>query len=376
MSRPLFSVIIPSYNRRETLRRVLAAYEQQEPMELTFEVVVLDDGSTDGTLELLTSWRPRRYVLRFARQPNSGPAAARNRALTMARGELILFTGDDIEPTRRLLAEHWRAHQIRHAPEAVILGLTRWHPRAELTATMRHIDGPGAQQFSYYYLKNGDEYDFRHFYTSNVSIQRATLDLEPSYFSTDFPAAAFEDAELAYRLSLHGTRIFYHAAPVAYHHHQLTAESFFRRQVRCGAMAAVLYRKWPELEKWIGTRELAWLRLRALATDRQEPNNRSRLDAALPDWERRAINMAAFFDPLEAPVDAWLLALFEYAVRKGLAEALYSEDIARSVCSNLYLNIFPAALNRFTTELTGSGWILPRADALAIQSLVSEPSSV
>ena len=66
---------------------------------------------------------------------------------------------------------------------------------------MRHVDGPGAQQFSYHYMVDGAEYDFRHFYTSNVSLRRDLLDREPEGFSTEFPAAAFEDAELAYRLS-------------------------------------------------------------------------------------------------------------------------------------------------------------------------------
>ncbi len=56
-----------------------------------------------------------------------------------------------------------------------ILGLTRWPAGGTLTATMRHVDGIGAQQFSYHYLQDGEVYDFRHFYTSNVSVARAFL---------------------------------------------------------------------------------------------------------------------------------------------------------------------------------------------------------
>ena len=208
MSAPRFSVVIPSYNRRLTLERVLDGYQLQTAEAPPFEVIVVDDGSTDGTAELLASRRPSRYRLRFARQANGGPALARNRGLALAQGDIVLFTGDDVEPTPSLLAEHSRAHDARAAPTAIVLGLTRWTPDAELTATMRHIDGEGAQQFSYHFLKDGAEYDFRHFYTSNVSIRRSLLDCEPGYFATDFPAAAFQDAELAYRLSLHGGRIF------------------------------------------------------------------------------------------------------------------------------------------------------------------------
>ena len=84
MSRPLVSVVLPTYNRVEGLRRVLTAFEGQRPHELPFEVVVVDDGSRDDTPELLAGWRSRRFPLRFARQTNQGPARARNRALELA----------------------------------------------------------------------------------------------------------------------------------------------------------------------------------------------------------------------------------------------------------------------------------------------------
>ena len=77
MSRPLFSVVMPSYNRRPILQRVLAAWEHQEPYDLPFEVVIVDDGSSDGTAEWLAEQRPERFRLRRAVQTNSGPARAR-----------------------------------------------------------------------------------------------------------------------------------------------------------------------------------------------------------------------------------------------------------------------------------------------------------
>ncbi len=369
MSRPLFSVVIPSYNRRDTLERVLAAYEHQTPADLPFEVVVVDDGSSDGTRELLAAWRPRRYRFRFAHQDNSGPARARNRGIALASGELVLFTGDDIEPAPTLLAEHWRGHQALSDPGVLILGLTRWPPDAALTHTMRHIDGVGAQQFSYQYMKDGAEYDFRHFYTSNVSIRRRLLDREPGYFSTDFPAAAFEDAELSYRLAGHGARIVYRAAAEAYHHHHYTAGSFFRRQQRCGEMAAVLYRMWPQLEKWLGLKELGWCRVELARSDAVERHRVSLLAADLGRWERRAIGLAAFFDPLEVPpVDDLLYELFRYAYVKGLAEALYEPDVARRLCAAFYLDIFPAVAARFAVKMKRARLPFPRADQQAILS--------
>ncbi len=369
MSTPRISVVIPSYNRRQTLERVLDGYERQTSDAPAFELIVVDDGSTDGTTELLAERQPSRYPLRFERQDNGGPALARNRALELARGELVLFTGDDVEPSLSLLAEHERAHRTHASADVIVLGLTRWPPDLPLTATMRHIDGLGAQQFSYHFMKAGAEYDFRHFYTSNASLHRDLLDREPDHFATDFPAAAFEDAELAYRLSLHGGRIVYHPAAEAHHHHHYTARGFFRRQERCGEMAVLLFRKQPQLEKWLGIKELSWLRLAAV-----EPGKRrrvARLAAELDSWERRLLDLAAFFDPLDvAPLDRLLLQVFRYGYFRGLARASYGKSAARRACAALYLDAIPAAARAFGKEMRRLGLPFPRADQQAIAGLV------
>ena len=351
----LFSVVMPTYRRLDALRRVLSAYEQQEPHDLPFEVVVVDDGSGDETAAFLANLRPRRFQYRFASQANAGPAAARNHALSLARGEVVLFTGDDIEPTATLLADHWRAHQRHDTPEVVVLGRTAWPPGVPTTATMRHIDGPGAQQFSYHYLEDGETYDFRHFYTSNVSIRRSLLDREPSYFSTAFPAAAFEDAELAYRLAGHGARIVYHAAPLAYHHHPYTAPGFFRRQERCGAMAAVLYDLNPALSKYLGIRELAWARLDALAQPASAGD--------LATLEQHALQLATFCDGLDRPpVDNLFLELFRYGFMKGLAEARLEPEMAQRVLHKLFLDTIPPAVAHYGRLARKRGLPLPTND--------------
>lgn len=362
---PQVTVIIPSYNRRETLERVLAAYNRQRPATLRFEIIVVDDGSSDGTEAFLKEWRSERYAFRFESQENAGPAAARNRGMALAQGDLVMFTGDDIEPTPDLLNEHVQAHEQRSQQNgtAIILGLTRWAPGGTLTATMRHIDGVGAQQFSYQYLKDGAEYDFRHFYTSNVTLRRSLLEREAEGFSTDFRSAAFEDAELAYRLSQHGGRIIYHAAAEAYHHHPYGVAAFCRRQEKCGAMGAVLYRKHPQLEKWVGTHELGRLRLENLRRDVNGP---------IDDWERRAVQLAAFFDEIDPPpIDGILHALFRYSYLKGLAAALHNETAARRLRTGAFLDLVPDAVAGFQRGMAHLGLAYPAADATALAALAS-----
>ena len=367
MRRPLVSVVIPSFNRAEGLRLVLRAFERQRPVDLPFEVVVVDDGSTDGTAEVLSSWRSRRFVLRFARQDNGGPAAARNRALRMVSGRYVLFGGDDIEPDVDLVAEHVTEHQRRGDARAAILGLTRWPEGAELTSTMRHIDGPGAQQFSYSVFTDKAEYDFRHFYTSNISLRRDLLASEADGFCTDFPAAAFEDAELAYRLAARGMRITYHRAALAWHHHHYGARGFFARQTKCGEMAQVLVTLHPELAKWVDLKELLWRRLEMLEVGPDIRERIRRVADELEVWEDRAIALASFLDvPATDLADPLLLALFKYAFLKGLAEARFGGRTGRRLAADQWLRLLPPAVEIVAAGAAREAVPLPDRDVRAV----------
>lgn len=357
------SVVVPTYNREEALQRCLEAWDRQRRVDADLELVVVDDGSTDGTIALLEAYRPRNYRLSKARQSNRGPASARNRALEHCRGELVLFTGDDIVPHSDLLAEHLAGHRANPQRGTAILGQTGWPTGYPTTTTMRHIDGVGSQQFSYRYMKDGEEYDFRHFYTSNISVRRELLDLEPSGFSTDFRRAAFEDAELSYRLSFHGLRILYRAAAVADHLHHYDARRFFGRQLACGEMAAVLYGKHPELRKWLSLSEIEWMALDVQATGQADDSG---LDC-LADGEEHLIRLASFFDWAEqTPVHGLLLAVFRYAYLKGLVSAVLGDGDRRVLLGFMRQLVLPA-VDQFRAQMHHLRAPLPVADVEALE---------
>jgi glycosyltransferase involved in cell wall biosynthesis len=238
---------MPCHNRAHDLGKTLKAYDRQNINE-AFELIAVDDASSDTTYQVLTSYHPTNYTLRVKRMAeNSGPAAARNLGIQIAKAPLILIVGDDILPDENLLWGHLIAHKQYQDSNIAVLGRITWPKDLPVNTLMTHIDGIGAQQFSYHYLQDQQEYDFRHFYTANVSLKKEILASVDHWFDTDFRYAAFEDAELAYRLSKRGMRIIYLAPLVGYHYHYHNIYTFSRRQRNAGFMANVLTSKHPRL---------------------------------------------------------------------------------------------------------------------------------
>src|SRR5262245_53142880 len=119
MSQPYISVVVPTYNRAASLRRLLNALEGQTYPVERFEVVVVDDGSTDGTREAVRRMHMS-FTLRLVEQAHGGPSAARNRGVQAAIGELIVFVDDDVVPAPDLLDEHARSHAL--GSDLVVIG--------------------------------------------------------------------------------------------------------------------------------------------------------------------------------------------------------------------------------------------------------------
>src|ERR1041385_8717260 len=125
--------------------------------------------------------------------------------------------------------------------------------------------------FGYRLSEDGAVVPFNFFYTSNISIDRQLLAEHP--FDTTFPAAAWEDIELAYRLNDLGLKIRYNARAVTRHYHRMSVDTFARRQYTVGKSGAIFYRKHPELGHFLGVHELE---TRKLADDRQPARLRRR----------------------------------------------------------------------------------------------------
>ncbi len=206
------SIVIPTYNRLEQLKKVLQGLEKQTWPSDSFEVLIVSDGSTDGTDSFLRSAIPCLQQKAFF-QPNQGVAAARNLGFTQATGEIILFLDDDVFPLPGLIEEHMLSHEL-YGDRAVVIGPMLAPPDHEPSPWVRWETEKLAEQYNAM-LTGKWAPTARQFYTGNTSLARRHL-VESGGFDPTFRRA--EDVELAYRLAQHGLKFFFNPRAAGYHY--------------------------------------------------------------------------------------------------------------------------------------------------------------
>jgi GT2 family glycosyltransferase/peptidoglycan/xylan/chitin deacetylase (PgdA/CDA1 family) len=233
------SIVLPTFNRSADLRRCLDALAAQSAGAGAFEVLVVDDGSTDETPELLRTYEAP-FDLRPIRQENSGQTRARNRGIELASAATCLFLDDDVIADPGLVAEHRRAHAS--GEPVVALGPLRSRNTAP-GALARYVDAWWAAH--YRRLDDGArEPDFTACYSGNLSVPTAAL-RGVGGFDEELPAVF--DVELAFRLVRAGLRVVYLPRAGGVHVTEKGFRALARDFDRAGIAAATLYRKRSEL---------------------------------------------------------------------------------------------------------------------------------
>ena len=243
------SVVIPTKNRTESLGNALDSVARQTLPSDTFEVVVVDNGSSKEALTAIERYRNKFAHWQLLSEPTPGPAAARNCGVRASSGDVILFLDDDVIADPGLLAEHLAAHTSGETSSRlgqVVLGTVKnaWSGRESAfhwLLTRREL-------FHSFRFPDPNNIPFSHFYTCNVSLRRAAF-VEVGGFDESFTAAAFEDAELGYRLGRAGCRIIFNPRAAIVHAPLLSFEAFADKRFRAGRALYQLVTKHPELER-------------------------------------------------------------------------------------------------------------------------------
>lgn len=244
------SVIIPTYNREKVLAKALEAYLAQSSPEFIQELLVVDDGSTDGTESMVAEFgRRSRFPIRYFRESNRGPATARNLGIREANSSLILFTDSDIIPQHDLVAQHLDWHNRNPQIGSAVLGYVTWSPEIKATPFMRWYGEDGAL-FQYRSLRGRPgKVGCHFFYTCNLSLKTEFL-RTGGQFDEDFESLGYEDLELGYRLSKRGMRLLYNPAAIAYHYQRFSFEEACRKARANRVSALLFFRKEAGQQLW------------------------------------------------------------------------------------------------------------------------------
>jgi hypothetical protein len=242
------SVIIPTYNRLPILQQCLRALAQQQPGPYDgYEVVVVDDGSTDGTVEWLQSQLPALPPLKLLCQEHRGPAAARNLGFRHAQGSIIVFIDSDLVVVEHFLAAHaqmLRRHGVTGNPNSPHEAKVFTYGRVINTC---NFQDPRSEPFK------PTDFSAAFFATGNVAIARHWLEqvceTPAGPFDERFHLYGWEDLELGVRLKRLGLRLVKCPQATGYHWHppfelqQLPA--LIERERQRGRMGILFYQKHP-----------------------------------------------------------------------------------------------------------------------------------
>lgn len=230
---PMFSIVIPTYNRPEQLAVCLQACARLDYPRGRFEVIVVDDGGVEP-LDGIVACFHGTLTLKLLQQENTGPAAARNRGASEAAGEFLAFTDDDCAPASdwlKALGSHCVA-----SPDCVVGGRT-------VNVLTENVYSTASQLLISYLCSfyNASPHNARFFPSSNLAFP-TKLFRAVGGFDVTYPRAAAEDRELCDRWLHLGYRMIYASEAVVYHAHALTFRTFLRQHFHYGEGAFCFHR--------------------------------------------------------------------------------------------------------------------------------------
>lgn len=239
------TIVIPAV-KKESLLRVLEGISKQTLSKDLFEVLIVDDAAKQNLKDFVLR-RQYNFNLRiFQNSKNKGAAYSRNRGVKEARGNLILFLGDDIIPDKNLFKIHFEKHEEYSQKNIAVLGFVTWSDKIKITPFMRWLENGGPQN-AYPKIEGKKWVSHNFFYGANISLKKDFL-LKNGLFNEKFRKYGWEDLELGFRLSKKGLKILYNKKAKGLHFHKISLKDFLERMEKAGENAVLFNKLHPELK--------------------------------------------------------------------------------------------------------------------------------
>jgi glycosyltransferase involved in cell wall biosynthesis/peptidoglycan/xylan/chitin deacetylase (PgdA/CDA1 family) len=238
---PRFSVVIPTYERRERIVQHVASLDRQTLRD--FEAIVVVDGSTDGTGEALRALDVS-FPLTVVEQENQGVAVARTAGAAAARGEILIFIDDDMEAEPRMLAEHDVSHR---AGFDLVLGDLPLHPESPRNVLSQGVGG-WADSRRERLEAAGNELGIDDLLTGQMSVSRKAFDVVGG-FDAGFTRGGLVpsgDLDFGYRIIKAGYRATFNPAAISHQFYDVDPGAYLRRAYDIGVSEQELVIKHPE----------------------------------------------------------------------------------------------------------------------------------
>lgn len=242
LPQPVVSVIIPTHNRCAILKRTIEALDRQTFPAQQIEVLVVVDGSQDGTSEMLRCYRAS-FPLTVIEQASQGAAAARNRGAAQAKGSLLLFLDDDVVPSPGLVAAHVAAHQDQGGQVGI-------GPYLSVKGSLNgyfHSKVRNWWEAKFYELQQRDHrFSYQDLLSGNLSMEAATF-VRVGGFNPNPIFWSHEDYELGIRLIKAQVTFKFVSEAVADHYETMSINRTLGRARQEGRADVAIGRQYPDL---------------------------------------------------------------------------------------------------------------------------------
>lgn len=230
--RPSISVIVPAYQAGNLIDRCLEALECQTVPRESYEILVVDDGSRDETVDRVRS----HDGVRLLNQAHAGPAAARNRGAEHARGDVLLFTDCDCEP-----APDWIERMVTPLRSDGIVGVKGAYRSRQRETVARFVQME--YEDKYERMARQEYIDFIDTYAAGY---RRDVYVANRGFDPTFPEASVEDQEFSFRLAGLGYRMVFVPEAHVYHRgHARNLRTYWQRKFKIGFWKVLVARRYP-----------------------------------------------------------------------------------------------------------------------------------